>query len=838
MAPAPTPPAFPDDPSCPAATASGAEALHKVWTSCLKNADVESLRRSIAENLKFRLGVAPVSASPRDVWMAVAYMVRDLMVEARFRSSSAGYRDKKWVGYLSMEFLIGRLLVTNLHNLGLVDAVNEALAPLCMTAESLGELEPEAGLGNGGLGRLAACFLDSMATMDIPAIGYGVRYEHGMFRQEIIHGEQVERLDNWMRFPSPWQIVQPDKSVRVEFFGKVVPGSGPESGYHPKWVDTRSVIGVPHDVLVAGFGGRTINILRLWAARATSDLDLDLFNAGDYVGAASEKARYESITKILYPNDASERGRELRLMQEAFFVTCSVADTLRRFHDVDTDLRRLPRRVALQMNDTHPALAVAELMRALLDQHAVGWETAFDLVKDTLGYTNHTLLPEALERWPVPMMERVLPRHMEIIRELDRRLGVVALDSPKLDAAAREAMSIVDQSPIPHVRMANLAVLGSHAVNGVSRLHSELIKERLFPGFAALHPDRFTNATNGVTPRLWILKANPGLAQLLDARVGRGWVTDLDLVEGLRADAADRRLQEDVRHVKDQAKRAACNFIYTETGLSIDPSMMFDVHVKRFHEYKRQLMVALGALVRWRRLKAGRTTAPHVTLFAGKAAPGYARAKLIIRFACRAADVMNADRATAATMKTVFLPNYNVATAERVIPAADLSEQVSTAGCEASGTGNMKFAMNGALTIGTMDGANIEIFERTGPDHMFVFGMTADDVERHRRERVRGADVLRTHPEILETLDFVASASFDPTGAFAPLRDAILGPDMWCVLADLPDWLDAQDRAESHRKDSAAWGASMIHNIAAGAGFSSDRTIATYAREIWRLGER
>ena len=838
MASAPTPPAYPDDPSCAPATPGGAEALHKVWTSCLKNADVESLRRSIAENLKFRLGVAPTSASPRDVWMAVAYTVRDLMVEARFKSTTAGYRDKKWVGYLSMEFLIGRLLVTNLHNLGLVDAVNEALSPLCMTAESLGELEPEAGLGNGGLGRLAACFLDSMATMDIPAIGYGVRYEHGMFRQEIIHGEQVERLDNWMRFPSPWQIVQPDKSVRVEFFGKVVPGSGPEGGYHPKWVDTRSVVGVPHDILVAGFGGRTINILRLWAARATSELDLDLFNAGDYVGAASEKARYESITKILYPNDASERGRELRLMQEAFFVTCSVSDTLRRFHDVDTDLRRLPRRVALQMNDTHPALAVAELMRALLDQHGVGWETAFDLVKGTLGYTNHTLLPEALERWPVPMLDRVLPRHMEIIRELDRRLDAITLQSEPADASTRAAMSIIDDSPIPHVRMANLAVWGSHATNGVSRLHSDLIKERLFPGFAKLYPERFTNATNGVTPRLWILKANPALASLLDDAIGPGWVTDLGLLESLRARANDTAFHAEIGLVKESAKRTACNFIYTETGILLDPTMTFDVHVKRFHEYKRQLMVALGALVRWRRMKNGRGTLPHVTLFAGKAAPGYARAKLIIRFACRVADVMNADRATSGTMKTVFLPNYNVATAERVIPAADLSEQVSTAGCEASGTGNMKFAMNGALTIGTMDGANIEIFERAGRDHMFVFGLDAEAVEAHRRHRTRGADVLRAHPEIQDVLDFTASSTFDPTGAFAPLRDAILGPDMWCVLADLPAWLDAQDRAEAHKKDHAAWSGSMIHNIAAGAGFSSDRTIATYAREIWQLGER
>ncbi len=833
--PPPTPPAFDDDSIGTATSLHGAEALHTVWTGCLKDADVGSLRRSIAENLKFRLGVAPVSASPRDVWMALAYTIRDLMVEARFRSRAAGHRNRKWVGYMSMEFLIGRLLLTNIHNLGLLDIVNTALAPLSTTAEELGDLEPEAGLGNGGLGRLAACFLDSMATMDIPAIGYGVRYEHGMFRQEIIDGEQVERLDTWMRFPSPWQIVQPDKSVRVEFFGKIAPGMGPDGGYRPRWTDTRSVMGVPHDVLVAGYGGKTVNILRLWAARSTSDLDLDLFNAGDYVGAASEKARYESISKILYPNDASERGRELRLMQEAFFVTCSISDTLRRFHDLDSDLRHLPDRVALQMNDTHPALAVAELLRALLDIHGVGWDTAFDLVQRTLGYTNHTLLPEALERWPVPMFERVLPRHLEIIRELDRRLSVITLQSHAHDSGARRAMAIIDPGPVPHVRMANLAVYGSHATNGVSRLHSDLIKERLFPGFAELWPDRFKNATNGVTPRLWLLKANPALAQLLDDSVGPGWVTNLDMLDVLRTRADDTSLHNSMALVKSTAKNIACAHIKAETGISVDPTMLFDVQVKRFHEYKRQVLVALGALIRWRRLKAGKALCPRVTLFAGKAAPGYARAKLIIRFACRVADIMNADAITSKVHRTVFLPNYNVTTAERIIPAADLSEQVSTAGCEASGTGNMKFAMNGALTIGTLDGANIEILERAGSEHMFVFGMTAEEVEAYRSQGHRGAAIANAHPEIADILDYMVSPSFDPSGAFVPLRDALLGVDMWCVLRDLPAWLEAQDRAEAHYADHAKWSTSRIHNVVAGAGFSSDRTIATYARDIWTL---
>jgi starch phosphorylase len=833
----------------------GSDLLSKLWHEAHRRTDAEGLRRAFVENLRFRLGVKPAFATERDHYAALAYTVRDLLVE-RMQEADRGFarNDEKTVCYLSMEFLIGRLLVSNLLNLGLLAEAEEALRPLGLTVSDLAEVEPEAGLGNGGLGRLAACYMDSTATLDVPAVGYGIRYEHGMFRQEIVDGRQVERLDHWLRYPNPWEIPRPHASVKVQFGGRVVETRDADGSFRPKWIESNAVIGVPFDTGVVGYRARALNFLRLWSAKAASELDLDRFNQGDYVGAAESKSLSESISKILYPNDQTVRGRELRLAQEHFFVACSVHDFLRRFLERRSDLTRLPDYVAMQLNDTHPALAVAELMRVLVDVHGMPWDAAWDATVRTCGYTNHTLLPEALEKWPTSLFEKSLPRHLQIVREIDRRfLDRVELAAPG-DAGLKERTSVFEKGAEEQVRMAHLAVMGSHRVNGVSELHSELLRARLFPDFDRLLPGRFTNVTNGVTPRLWILKANPGLAALLDRELGEEWATNLDLLERLGARADDPAFRADLRAVKRRNKEACAAFVMERTGIALSPDMLFAVQIKRLHEYKRQLLNALGVLVRYRKLKSDPAYAaaavPRAVLFGGKAAPGYFAAKQIIRFICKVADLVNADPAVRGKLAVAFLPNYGVSTAERLIPAADLSEQVSTAGCEASGTGNMKFSMNGALTIGTLDGANVEIRAAAGPENFFLFGKTAEEIaELSRpadpaadggpaRRRYDPHDVLRARPDVAAALDFVSSGGLSPEEPelFRSIVHGLTGlGDRWFVLADLPEYLDAQDRVDALYRDPEAWTKAVVRNVAAMGRFSSDRSVRDYAARIWQV---
>jgi starch phosphorylase len=814
--------------------------FQRTWEDAHCPSSVADVEEALARNLKIRLGIRPADATPRDLFLSLAYTVRDITVD-RLHASDLAYAtaSRKRVAYLSMEFLIGRLLLTNLVNLNLAHVAEAALAPLGVTLLELAEHEPDAGLGNGGLGRLAACFLESLSTHGYPAIGYGICYQHGMFRQEIRDGRQVERLDNWLKSPSPWMITRSELSVPVHFFGRVENGNGHDGSFLPRWVDTEPVLGVPRDVPIVGYGGRFANRLRLWSAASTAELDLDLFNQGDYVGAARKKIKSESISKILYPNDHVEKGRELRLMQEYFFVACSIADALRDYLGVDHDLRGLPGRLALQMNDTHPALAVVELMRVLVDGHRFEWEAAWDVVVRTVGYTNHTLLPEALEKWPTTLLAHVLPRHLQIIREIDRRfLEVIRVTMPDVPGAAARAAPIVPGED-ETVRMAHLAVIGSHATNGVSALHSNLIRSDLFPDLARLWPERFSNKTNGVTQRVWMLKANPRLSALVTQRIGPEWVTSLEALARLRGAEDDPELLARIAAVKAANKADAAAWIRRTTGIPVDPAMLFDVQVKRLHEYKRQLMNALGTLVRYRRLKAGAggSMVPRAVLFGGKAAPGYAMAKLILRFICRVADLVNGDPAAAGRLCVAFLPDYNVTLAERLIPAADLSQQISTAGCEASGTGNMKFAMNGALTLGTLDGANIEMRDAIGPDFFFGFGLSAPEIAALRPTHAP-KQVLEAHPEIAECVAMLADGSLSPEepALFNPLYQTLVeGKDRFFVLADLPAWLAAQDRVDRLYADRLSWGRACVVNVAAMGPFSSDRTIREYAAGIWGL---
>jgi glycogen phosphorylase len=822
--------------------------LSRMWREAHRRTDAEGLRRAFVENLRFRLGVKPPHATPRDYYAALAYTVRDLLVE-RLQEADRGlpHGAEKTVCYLSMEFLIGRLLVTNLLNLGVLPEMDEALRPFGLSTTELAEIEPEAGLGNGGLGRLAACYLDSLATLGIPAVGYGIRYEHGMFRQEIVDGAQVERLDHWLRFPNPWEIPRPHATVKVEFGGRVVEALDSAGRFRPTWTGTAAVIGVPFDTAIVGYGGRSLNFLRLWAAKAASELDLARFNRGDYVGAAEAKALSESISKILYPNDQTARGRELRLRQEYFFVACSVRDLLRRALARVDDPRRLHEVAAIQLNDTHPALATVELQRILIDEFDLPWDEAWDVVARTTNYTNHTLLPEALEKWPVELIARELPRHMQIIREVDRRHLAAAEIAAPGDARLKEQVSIFENGETGDVRMAHLAVVGSRRVNGVSALHSELLRTRLFPDFDRLTPEKFKNVTNGVTPRLWILKANPRLAALLDRELGDDWLVRLDLLERLKPRADDPAFRAELRDIKRRNKEDCASFIRRETGIDVSADMLFAVQIKRLHEYKRQLMHALSCFARYRRLKTDAAYAaaapPRVAIFAGKAAPGYLTAKTILRFVCRVADTVNRDPDMRGKFAVVFLPNYGVSIAERVIPAADLSVQISTAGCEASGTGNMKFSMNGALTIGTLDGANIEIRDAVGPENFFLFGKTAEAIAASERARRAGErsddprDLLSARPDLAELVAAIPSLSPEAPDAFDGIvKDLVDHGDRWFVLSDLPDYLAADDRVDAAFADVDRWSRMAALNLAAMGRFSSDRSIADYAERIWGVG--
>jgi len=797
----------------------------------------EGLRLDFEHQLRYTLARDRYTATARDRYFALARAIRDRVVERWMATQQTHHKQNvKRVYYLSLEFLIGRLLGNNVINLQMEHMCAEALALEGLDWQKLRESETDAGLGNGGLGRLAACFLDSMSSLGLPAVGYGLRYDFGIFNQQIINGFQVEQPDEWLKLGYPWEIAHPEFSFPVQFGGRVETRRGP-NGLESHWVDTQNVVGMPHDLPIVGYGGETVNTLRLWSAKAAEEFNLDDFNRGSYVDAVQNKVLAENLTKVLYPNDNNLAGKELRLRQEYFFVSCTIQDILRRFRVDGNDWSTFPTRVFLQLNDTHPALAVAELMRLLVDREHLGWDEAWALTSATTGYTNHTILPEALEKWPVPLFAGLLPRHLQIVYEINARfLREVATRYP-LDGARLARMSIIEEGGEKQVRMAHLAIVGSKSVNGVAALHTRLLKEKVLKDFAEFWPEKFNNKTNGITPRRWLLEANPPLAKLITATIGDAWILDLSELRRLEAYQDDPHFQTSFRAAKRKNKVALASYLKETLGIEVSPDSLFDVQVKRLHEYKRQLMLVLYTIIRYTRIKdhPSLDVVPRTVLFSAKAAPGYAMAKLIIKLIHQVAEVINSDPAMAGRLRVAFIPNYRVSLAERIIPAADLSEQISLAGTEASGTGNMKLQLNGALTIGTLDGANVEILEEVGPDNIFIFGLKAEEVEL-LRPGYRPREVYEKDPEIRRALDLLRENFFSMVepGLFDPIVRALLDfGDHYMLLADLRSFIEAQDRVDAAYRDQTSWTKKAILNVARSGKFSSDRTIREYATEIW-----
>ena len=826
----------------------------------------EGIRRAFLDQLHFAIGKADRHATPLDRFQALALVARDRLM-ARWIKTQETYteQDVKRVYYLSAEFLLGRALGNNLHNLGLYQTAEQVMRELGYHLGDLLEKERDAGLGNGGLGRLAACYLDSMATLQLPGYGYGIRYEFGIFDQVIRGGAQIERPEEWLRMGNPWLVSRPEYTHNVRFFGHTETVPGP-NGPQVRWVGTQSVLGVPYDMPIAGYHNGTVNTLRLWSARASEEFDLAVFNAGDYERAVFDKNLTESISKVLYPNDLLIVGKELRLKQQYFFVACSIADLLRRHlaqpgpqQDVGAlrlRLLQLPDKAAIQLNDTHPSIAIPELMRILVDEYGIDWDTAWQVTEATFSYTNHTLLPEALEQWSVDLFGRLLPRHLQIIYEINHRfLRQVWTASPN-DPTRMERMSLIQEVPHKAVRMAYLATVGSHSVNGVAALHSQLLRQSLLPEFAALYPERFTNVTNGVTPRRWLMQCNPTLSRAITRRIGTAWLRDLEQLSKLSEFADDPTLHSEFFALKLEHKRTLAAYIRQHNHVSVDTTALFDVQIKRLHEYKRQLLNVLHLVALYQQIKAGQLPSDthalrRVAIFGAKAAPGYTRAKLIIRLINAVADVVNRDRQVSDALKIIFLANYRVSLAELIIPAADLSEQISTAGLEASGTGNMKLSMNGALTIGTLDGANIEIRDAVGADNFFLFGLTADEVTARKRH-YNPWDCYRSSPALRGAIDLIRSGffSYDDPARFHPLLDALLPPaaehasfgdgsqphgDEFLVLADFDAYAACQARVGEAWRDPGRWARMAILNIAHMGRFSSDRSIREYAERIWKV---
>ena len=789
-----------------------------------------------ARHLLFDNVIDPAAGTAREQFEAIARSVRDAISQRWLLTEKTYQRENpKRAYYLSIEYLLGRSLVNNVTNAGLAEAALEAMKSR-HPDPALVEAEPDAGLGNGGLGRLAACFLDSMATLELPAMGYGLRYEYGVFRQTLRDGWQHEQPDNWLRHPDPWEVPRLSETVEVKLDCSVELRA---NRLHLIAGRPSVLLGIPYDRPVIGYGGRTINTLRLWAAAVPDAFAFDFqqFSRGDFVGALAATLASESITRVLYPDDSTSMGQELRLVQEYFLVACSLADLVRRFRRSNSDWRALPLKVAIQMNDTHPAMAVPELMRILLDEAGLDWDTAWDLTRRSLAYTNHTLLPEALEKWPLRWFEVMFPRVAEIVREVNRRfLGAVSARFPG-DGARAARMSIIEDGAEPKVRMADLAIVGSHSTNGVSAIHSKLLRARVAKDLAEMFPERFNNKTNGVTPRRWLLTCNPALARVITAAIGEGWITDLDRLSELRRLAGDGAFNEACREARRAAKTRFVDWLKATAGITVDPDTIFDSQIKRIHEYKRQLLNALHIVVLYNRLREqpALEIAPRTFFFAGKAAPSYTLAKLIIKFINNLAAVVNADPVAGARLRVVFVPDYCVSVAERLIPASDVSEQISTAGYEASGTSNMKFMMNGALTIGTRDGATLEMAEEMGEDNIFLFGLTADEVAGSR-----GWYSPRWHydhePETRRALDLVFSDHFSRSepGIFNPIREALLTHgDHYMHLADLKSYCEAHERLGAFYADRGGWTRKAILNMAAAGRFSTDRTISEYAAEIW-----
>jgi starch phosphorylase len=812
------------------------------WPTVAFPSTVNAIKENIIHHLMSFQGRDPERSGAQDVYRALAYTMRDLMVQKWISTQKSIYaKEKKRVYYLSLEFLIGRSLRNSMTNLGILEDARQAVEELGFDMAEIREQEEDAALGNGGLGRLAACFLDSIATLKIPAYGYGIRYEYGLFFQKLVDGYQVEGPDNWLLNGTPWEFERQLPVFQIQFFGNVTSYQDKNGRFRCKWVNTKDVMAKASDIMIPGYKNDHVINMRLWSAFASRELDLSDFSKGDYIGAVESKVSSETISKVLYPPDHNYAGQELRLKQQYFFVAATFGDIMRRFKNKHVGFDRFSSMVAVQLNDTHPSIAIPELMRLLLDIEGLGWEESWEITVNTIAYTNHTLMPEALERWTVEMMERVLPRHMQIIYEINRRfLDEVALKYPGNERKLQE-FSIIEEGPVKMVRMAYLAIIGSHSVNGVAELHSQLLKERIFPGFNEFFPGRFNSKTNGITPRRWLLDINPELALLITSKIGAGWITDLDQLHGLEPYADDPEFITEWRRIKLKNKKYLAEYIKKKCKVVVDPATMFDIQVKRIHEYKRQLLNALHLIHLYHRIIHGEAEccAPRTAIFAGKAAPSYWRAKLIIKLITSIGDVVNKDPRVKDRLKVVFLPNYNVSQAEIIMPAADLSEQVSTAGTEASGTGNMKFSLNGALTIGTLDGANIEIREEVGEENIFIFGMTAEEAEFERKNVSRTPwQVCQRNETIKNVIESIANGSFSngDKELFKPLVDSLMDKhDPYLLLLDFESYIACQNQVNDAFLDTEAWARMAILNVARMGKFSSDRTIKQYSEEIWSI---
>ena len=797
--------------------------------------------QEILNQLKFGLARDKVTASKRDWWIATSKAVQNVVIERMIKTLTTHTEGNvRRVYYFSMEFLMGRLFVNSMISAGVMKEMGEALSTLGHNIEELREEEYDMGLGNGGLGRLAACFLDSLATLDLPAVGYGIHYQYGLFKQEFRNGHQIEHPDAWMVYGTPWEIVRPEHTTEVPIYGHVENVCDDKGNSRPQWVGTRKILGVPYDIPIPGFGTETVNFLRLWESRATEEFDFEAFNSGGYEQAVYQKNMAETVSKVLYPNDKTEVGKELRLVQQYFFVACSLSDIIRRFHKSNTDWETFPEKVAIQLNDTHPAIAIVELMRLLQDEHDLSWEKSWSIVTRTFAYTNHTLLPEALEKWSVGLFRKVLPRHLQIIFQINKHFLDLVEEKWPGDAGKKRTLSLIEEGDVQMVRMAHLSVVGSHSVNGVAALHTKLLKSELFPEFDALYPKKFNNKTNGITPRRWLVACNPQLSDLITSRIGSGWERHLDKLRELEPFANDAQFREEFMAVKHKNKELLAKIIQKECGIEVNPSALFDVQIKRLHEYKRQHLNLLHILALYRRILQNpeKSFTPRVFIFAAKAAPGYDTAKIIIKAINAAASKINNDPRVKDLIKVAFLPNYRVSLAQRIVPAADLSEQISTAGKEASGTGNMKLALNGAVTIGTLDGANVEIHEEVGDENIFIFGNTVEQVTELLAKGYNPSEYYHSNPELRAVLDWLGSGYFtenEGQDILAPLRDNLIYHDPFLCLADFQAYCDAQDLVSEAFIDKTRWAKMAIMNTARVGKFSSDRTISEYAKDIWKL---
>jgi len=821
---------------------------HDIPKSLLtRGMDKEAIKAAFWHHLVYSNAKDTHSATQRDYYTSLALTVRDRLVERWIETQQAYYNaDAKRVYYLSLEFLIGRTLGNSVINLQMYQACAQALEEIGFNLEEMRDIETDAGLGNGGLGRLAACFLDSMATLGIPALGYGIRYEYGIFAQKIENGYQVEHADNWLRYGNPWELPRPEILLPVKFYGRVAVNQTQDGKPRFEWVDTQDVMAMPYDTPVPGYANNTVNSLRLWAARATNDFDLSFFNSGDYVSAVENKNQNENISRVLYPNDNFVKGKELRLKQQYFFVSATLQDAVRRYKQTPdrnegvkhADMRNFHKKAVFQLNDTHPVIAIPDLMRILMDEEGLEWEDSWEVVKNAFNYTNHTVLPEALEKWPVWLIEQILPRHMQIIHEINRRFLVEVAQRYPGDTEKLKRLSIVSEGQEPHVRMAHLAFVGSSRVNGVAALHTEILKNHIFHEFHELYPEKLFNVTNGITHRRWLKKCNTALSDLLTQNIGDEWARNLEHIKNLEKFSDDALFREKWHIVKHGNKIRLAEYILRENKVKVNLDSIFDCHIKRFHEYKRQLLNVLRVIALYNRIKANPSAlfVPRTVMFAGKAAPGYAMAKLIIKLINSVGDVVNNDPVVGNKLKVLFLANYSVSLAEKIIPAADLSQQISTAGMEASGTGNMKFALNGALTIGTLDGANVEIKEEVGDDNIFIFGLKDKEVTELRKQGYNPHQYLDSNAELRKVIEMIAGNAFSPNaqGLFQPILDSLLNGDYYMLFADFADYMACDDRVAVTYTDRDEWNRKSILNVARMAKFSSDRAISEYVKNIWK----